>query len=143
MKVQDYLDALPTGEAVCSRKVLYAMKRKGLIADYSPWGYLESQKVWYVRWTMDDGHKVTDYFYVELCKALNYGDKGTCYNPFSSIDEMHKTMPHVSGFYYKGHYFTTKYFDGCFCPYLIKTNPPESRKRDEVNRNISLYGRVI
>lgn len=45
MNVQTYLDTRYTGEVIGSRRVLAAMKRKGLISGYSEWCYLESHKV--------------------------------------------------------------------------------------------------
>lgn len=41
MKNQAYVDRLPIGEVVSSRQVLAAMKKRGLIEDYSWFGYLE------------------------------------------------------------------------------------------------------
>lgn len=41
MKNQEYVDRLPIGEVVGKKQVLAAMKKRGLIEDYSWFGYLE------------------------------------------------------------------------------------------------------
>ena len=46
MKNQEYVDRLPIGEVVCKKQVLAAMKKKGLIEDYSWWGYLEYESAY-------------------------------------------------------------------------------------------------
>jgi len=41
-------------------------------------------------------------------------------------DSTHKYLDdsYVSRFEYKGHFFESKYLDGCFCPFLFKALPP-------------------
>ena len=46
MKNKEILAKMPVGEIV-PKRVLAAMKRKGLIYDYSRWGYLESARIPY------------------------------------------------------------------------------------------------
>ena len=141
MNVQTYLDSRYTGEVIGSRRVLAAMKRKGLISDYSEWCYLESHKVYYVsEWK---GEPCTDYYYMEFGKEPKPGELGSYENPYRSADEMWEALPPRSGFYYRGHYFTMSYLDGCFKPYLIITNPPQSKKKDIVKRTMSVFGAVV
>lgn len=135
---KNYLDSLPTGEVVTSRSILAAMKRKGLIYDYSPWGYLESQNVYYL-W--DDGEIADTFEY--LGRELADGELGTCKNPFPSLDAKINSAYGVSGFYYKGNYFTTQYLSGCFNAYLIKSEDPASRQRNQIKRTMSLWGAVM
>lgn len=143
MNVQTYLDNLPTGEVVTNRRTLAAMKRKGLIVDYSHWCYLEDQRVWYVRWETGKVGKVVDSMYFYFGRELKDEGKGTRDNPFDSFDEMLEAMPEKSGFYYRGHYFTTKYLSGCFNAYLIKSEPPQSGKSNQVHRSTSVFGAIV
>lgn len=122
MNIQTYLDTRYMGEVISSRRVLSAMKRKGLISDYSPWGYLESHQVYYVStWK---GEPCTDYYYTEMSRPPKDGELGSYENPYPSMEAMFEAL-NSSGFYYRGHYFTTKYFDGCFKPYLVISEPPK------------------
>ena len=41
MKLLDYIKQLPIGEVVTNKRLLSVLKRKGLIFDYSRFGYLE------------------------------------------------------------------------------------------------------
>lgn len=141
MNVQDYLDNLPTGEVVCNRRVLAAMKRKGLISDYSPWCYMESHRRYYVStWS---GKPSVDYYDVYFCREPKEGELGSRENPYPSAEALWDDKPHNLGFYYKGHYFQTQYLDGCFNPYLIKSEPPHSGKCNQVLRRMSVFGAVV
>lgn len=42
MRNADILSKAVVGEIIDNKQILAAMKKKGLIVDYSPWGYLES-----------------------------------------------------------------------------------------------------
>lgn len=141
MNVQDYLDNLPTGEVVCNRRALAAMKRKGLISDYSPWCYLEGHKVWYIATWL--GKPSTEYHFVEFGQEPKEGELGSYENPYRSSDEMWNALPPTTGFYYKGHYFRHQHLDGCFKPYLIKSEPPHSGKPNQVLRRMSVFGAVM
>lgn len=143
MDIQTYLDNLPTGEVVTNRRALCAMKRKGLIVDYSPWCYLEDKRVWYIRWETECIGKIADSMYYYFCRELKDGEKGTRDNPFGSFAEMLEAMPRESGFYYRGHYFTSKYLDGCFNAYLIKSEPPMSGNVNRVRRSMSVFGAIV
>ena len=143
MNVQTYLDNLPTGEVVTNRRVLAAMKRKGLIVDYSHWCYLEDKRVWYIRWETERIGKIADSMHYYFGRELKEGDKGTRMNPFDSFADMLEAMPKESGFYYRGHYFTSKYMDGCINAYLIKSEPPMSGKVNKVHRSMSVFGAIV
>ena len=47
MKLLDYIKQLPIGEVVMNKRFLAVLKRKGLIFDYSCFGYLESCFIYY------------------------------------------------------------------------------------------------
>ena len=119
MKVEEYLKNLKVGEIVGNKRALAAMKRKGLVYDYSYWCYLEDQKVYY---TEDYGNGM------ELCHKFTYmgkpieeGEKGSRSNPFKSFDEYCRSPYSESlTIEYKGMKFRSKYLDGCFNAYLMK-----------------------
>lgn len=117
MKVLDYLKQLPMGEPV-NKRVLAILKRKGLIYDYSQWGYLES-----VRITWQDKGMDISFDHRELFPNAN-APKVTLRNEhdfYGSTDEMYEFYGHPwSEIEYKGFKFQTKYFSGCFYPYLVK-----------------------
>ena len=136
-----YLDSRYTGEVIASRSILSAMKKSGLICDYSPWGYLESQKVWYV--STFSGEPCTDYEYLYYGRELQQGEMGTYENPFPSREAMNDSAYGANGFYYKGNYFTTKYLSGCFNAYLIKSEDPASGRRNQIERTMCLWGAIM
>ena len=129
MKLLDYIEKLPIGEVVTNKRLLSVLKRKGLIFDYSRFGYLEDCRIYYneqyggktERWDMmlylftkgnaprnyiqfEDGTKVLD-GYIQLdCDG----------------DELRETYGMDGVIEYKGNYFTMQYLDGCFSPYLVK-----------------------
>ena len=47
MKLLDYIEKLQIGEVVTNKRLLAVLKRKGLIFDYSFFGYLESCFIYY------------------------------------------------------------------------------------------------
>ena len=47
MKLLDYIKQLPIGEVVMNKRFLAVLKRKGLIFDYSRFGYLEPCFIYY------------------------------------------------------------------------------------------------
>lgn len=119
MKVEEYLKNLKVGSIVGSKRALAAMKRKGLIYDYSQWCYLEDQNVYYKE---DYGNGI------ELCHKFTYsgkpiqeGEKGSRENPYMSYEE-YLNSPYFESisFEYKGMKFASRYFDGCFNAYLVK-----------------------
>ena len=129
MKLLDYINQLPIGEVVTNKRLLSVLKRKGLIFDYSRFGYLEDCRIYYngqyggktERWDMmlylftkgnaprnyiqcEDGTKVLDSYISLNCNG----------------DELRETYGIDGVIEYKGNYFTMQYLDGCFSPYLVK-----------------------
>ena len=129
MKLLDYIEKLQIGEVVTNKRLLAALKRKGLIFDYSFFGYLESCFIYYneqygdktERW-----HKMLHIFTkgnaprnYKLCKdgtkVLNSTISLNC-----DSNELYKTYGSDGIIEYKGNYFTMQYLSGCFSPYLVK-----------------------
>ena len=129
MKLLDYIKQLQIGEVVTNKKFLAVLKRKGLIFDYSFFGYLESCFIYYneqygdktERW-----HKMLHLFTkgnaprnYKLCKdgtkVLNSTISLNC-----DSNELYKTYGLDGVIEYKGNYFTMQYLSGCFSPYLVK-----------------------
>lgn len=134
----EILTALPVGEVV-PKSALAIFKRIGKITDYSHHGYLESGYVYYI--SSYDGKK--DYYHTHSGRLPKDGEPGSYENPFPSFEAMVKAgYSECVDFEYKGFSFHSKYFDGCFCPYLIKKSGP-TIKNTKVNRSICLWGAVI
>ena len=129
MKLLDYIEKLQIGEVVTNKRLLAVLKRKGLIFDYSFFGYLESCFIYYneqygdktERW-----HKMLHLFTkgnaprnYKLCKdgtkVLNSTISLNC-----DSNELYKTYGLDGVIEYKGNYFTMQYLIGCFSPYLVK-----------------------
>lgn len=130
MKLLDYINQLPIGEVVTNKRLLSVLKRKGLIFDYSFFGYLESCFIYYneqygdktERW-----HKMLHLFTkgnaprnYKLCKdgtkVLNSTISLNC-----DSNELYKNYGCDGGVIeYKGCYFTMQYLSGCFSPFLVK-----------------------
>lgn len=149
MKLLDYIEKLQIGEVVTNKRLLAVLKRKGLIFDYSFWGYLESCFIYYneqygdktERW-----HKMLHLFTkgnaprnYKLCKdgtkVLNSTISLNC-----DSNELYKTYGLDGVIEYKGNYFTMQYLDGCFSPYLVKCNKYGTHSH---TRSVSLYGAII
>ena len=130
MTNKEILERMPCGEIVLSKQVLAALKRKGLIYDYSYWGYLESARISYVdpddRW----------HYYVELFPKGNAKEA----NDFVGTSEELREKFFGGDISYLGFTFSYKYLSGCFKPYLVKTSP---RTEKTVNRSMSLWGAII
>lgn len=116
MKVVEILKSVGYNTPITDKRVLSALKRAGLIADYSTFGYLETQVIFY-----KDKNGVKDNLYTfheEFCKRIKDGELGSYQNPYPSIEAM---MGNVNRHpTYKGIKLSYKYVDGCFCPYLVK-----------------------
>ncbi len=128
MTNKEILERMPVGEIV-PKQILAAMKRKGLIYDYSYWGYLESAKIRYR--DPDDSWHV----YEELFPDGNAKDAESFIGTHEEL-RMKFSGRDIS---YLGYTFTTKYLDGCFCPYLVKTGPKNGK---EVERSMCLWGQI-
>ena len=129
MKNKEILAKMPVG-GIVPKRVLAAMKRKGLIYDYSQWGYLESARISY-KDEDDSWHR-----YVELFPNGNARDADSFVGTSGELREKF-----IGGrLEYMGFQFDTKYLDGCFKPYLIKTGP---KNGNEVNHKMCLWGAII
>lgn len=149
MKLLDYIEKLQIGEVVTNKRLLAVLKRKGLIFDYSFWGYLESCFIYYneqygdktERWhrmlhLFTKGNAPRNY---KLCKdgtkVLNSTISLNC-----DSNELYKTYGLDGVIEYKGNYFTMQYLSGCFSPYLVKCNKDGTHSH---TRSVSLYGAII
>lgn len=114
MTNKEILNRLPIGEVV-PKRILAAMKRKGLIYDYSAWGYLESARISY-KDPDDSWHK-----YIE---TFPKGNAKEADDFIGTSDELREKFGFSDTIEYLGDFFETKYFSGCFSPYLVKCKPP-------------------
>ena len=149
MKLLDYIKQLPIGEVVTNKKFLAVLKRKGLIFDYSFFGYLESCFIYYneqygdktERWhkmlhLFTKGNAPRNYkLFKDGTKVLNSTISLNC-----DSDELHKTYGLDGVIEYKGNYFTMQYLDGCFSPYLVKCDKNGNYSR---KRSISFRGSIV
>ena len=150
MKLLDYINQLQIGEVVTNKRLLAVLKRKGLIFDYSFWGYLESCFIYYneqygdktERW-----HKMLHLFtkgnaprnYKQCKGGTKYLDDSLSLN--CNIEELNKIYGYDGGVIeYKGNYFTMQYLSGCFSPYLVKCDKNGNYSR---KRSMSLWGSII
>ena len=129
----EILQNLPCGEAVTSKQILSAMKRKGLIYDYSRWGYLENCRFWY------KDNDYSNYVMVYLFPNRNSPRQYDNHPNISHEEILEKYNDSWGKIEYLGFTFEIKYLSGCFSPYLIKTGPKTEKK---VNRTISLWGAI-
>ena len=119
------------GSVITNKQILSALKRKGLIFDYSFWGYLESCRVNY----MLDNKCVYD-TYVELFPNAN-APKNKCY-----IDADYNGERIDGMIEYLGCKFDTTYLDGCFQPYLQLVQKADDTTK-EVDPRMSVFGCVL
>lgn len=139
MTNKEILEKMPIGEVV-PKRILSAMKRKGLIFDYSPWGYLESARIWYKE--MYNSREESNYVRRELFPNANAHDcEFSDLHPGLSREEIidKYTGGHIE---YLGFTFDTQYLSGCFSPYLVKTGPKTSETKT-VKRSMSLWGAIM
>ena len=145
MKIKEYLENLPIGEVV-NKKALAYFKRIGYIWDYSRFGYLEG-----VHCIGSDGYNGD--FTCEIsrtgnCKVLEQFEsamyekwrQGTARTNKYTGDELREMVKPSWSFEWEGMEFSLKYYDGCFCPYLIKTKGPT---RGTVNHRFAFPGGVV
>ena len=148
MKLLDYINQLPIGEVVTNKRLLAVLKRKGLIFDYSLYGYLESCWIYYngqyggktERWNrmlhiFTKGNAPRNYL---LCK-----DGTKVLDSYIQLDcdgdELRETYGRDGVIEYKGNYFTMQYLVGCLNPYLVKCDEKGHYPR---RHRISLYGAI-
>ena len=148
MKLLDYINQLPIGEVVTNKRLLAVLKRKGLIFDYSWWGYLESCQIYYngqygnktERWNrmlhiFTKGNAPRNY---ELCKdGTKFLDNRVSLD--CNSDEVSEIYGWDGVIEYKGNYFTMQYLDGCFSPYLVKCDEKGHYSR---KRSMCLWGAI-
>ena len=149
MKLLDYINQLPIGEVVTNKRLLSVLKRKGLIFDYSCFGYLESCFIYYneqyggktERWNrmmhlFTKGNAPRNY------KQCNDGTKylDDRLSLDCDGDELRETYGRDGVIEYKGNYFTMQYLSGCFSPYLVKCDKNGNYSR---KRSMSLWGSII
>lgn len=130
--MKEYFDNLPVGEVVNKRGLAY-LKRLGFIWDYSQWGYLESLTIYGKK---REGNPWPDEFCLEIspnqnCKMAELYD-GALYDGCrqcgsirieKTSDELLEMFGIQGSFEFNGITFRTRYFDGCFKPYLVKDGP--------------------
>ena len=146
MKLLDYIEKLQIGEVVTNKRLLAALKRKGLIFDYSWLCYLEPCHLYYNEECKSGTERLSRmlHLFTKGNAPRNYKQckDGTKYlNDILSLncdsDELYKTYGSDGIIEYKGNYFTMHYFDGCFSPYLVKCD-----KKGHCLQN-TLYGGAI
>ena len=149
MKLLDYINQLPIGEVVTNKRLLAVLKRKGLIFDYSLYGYLESCWIYYneqyggktERWNrmlhiFMKGNAPRNY---ELCKdGTKFLDNRVSLD--CNSDEVSEIYGWDGVIEYKGNYFTMQYLSGCFSPYLVKCNKDGNYAR---KHSMSLFGSIV
>jgi hypothetical protein len=133
MKVTELLTSLPIGEVI-PKKVLSVLKRNGLIYDYSNFGYLESQWVYYFDC---EGKRERHISYAG--KEIKDGELGSFENPFKNYRD---SVDHGFGEWleinYKGFTLSSKYLSGCFNAYLIKRDG-ETKDNKKVERSMVMH----
>ena len=149
MKLLDYIKQLQIGEVVMNKRFLAVLKRKGLIFDYSRFGYLESCFIYYNEQYGDKTERLSRMLHLftkgnaprnyKQCKdGTKYLDDSLSLNCDS--DELHKTYGLDGVIEYKGNYFTVQYLSGCFSPYLVKCDKDGNYSR---KHSISLRGSIV
>ena len=149
MKLLDYIKQLQIGEVVTNKRFLAVLKRKGLIFDYSCFGYLESCWIYYNEQDGDETeiwNRMLRLFpkgnaprnYEQCADGTKYLDRNVSLN--CNRDELNKTYGWDGVIEYKGNYFTMQYLSGCFSPYLVKCNKDGNYAR---KRYMSLFGSIV
>lgn len=125
MKIIDLLKKHPKNKPITDKRILYYLKRKGYIWDYSQWGYLEgllaytNDKPCYtvlMRLFKEGNAKELENVAAVTVDGKKY--RQTSCNIGMSYEEV--LSRYISwDFEFEGLKFGTKYLDGCFSPYLI------------------------
>ena len=127
MKVLDYLKGLKAGDVIKDKRALLALRRAGLIWDYSKWGYLESILV-YCRNRKGDGECLHLTVFPEGNAAeleklpgavLDAYRQGRCQSP-EHYEDLREKFTGWRKITYKGMQFETEFYSGCFSPFLVK-----------------------
>lgn len=149
MKLLDYIKQLPIGEVVMNKRFLAVLKHKGLIFDYSRFGYLESCFIHYNEQYGDKTERLSRMLHLftkgnaprnyKLCKdGTKYLDRNVSLN--CDREELYKTYGSDGVIEYKGNYFTMQYLSGCFNPYLVKCDEKGNYSR---KHSMGLWGAII
>lgn len=124
MRASEFLSNLRKGEVITDKRILAILKRAGIIYDYSQWGYLESQNVYYY----DEYYKTLEHIFTYKGGEIKEGDLGSISKPFKDLQAV------IDAGYaydidadYKGVKLGSMYLDGCFDAYLYKAG--RSRKQ--------------
>lgn len=137
MTNKEILAEMPVGEIV-PKRILAAMKRKGLIFDYSPWGYLENCRFWYkVEWNGKEIHDYVMTFIFPKHNSPKECDNRLGISREEIIEEFNGSWGEIE---YQGCTFGIKYLSGCFAPYLVKVGPKTEKT---VNHSMSLWGAIL
>ena len=148
MKLLDYVKQLPIGEVVTNKRLLAVLKRKGLIFDYSRFGYLEDCCIYYNGQYGDKTERWDRrlHIFAKGNAPRNYiqcGDGTKVLDSYISLncnsDELNKTYGWDDVIEYKGNYFTVQYLDGCFSPYLVKCDEKGNYSR---KHSMCLWGAI-
>lgn len=148
MKLLDYIKQLPIGEVLMNKRFLAVLKRKGLIFDYSRFGYLEPCFIYYNEQYGDKTERRERMLHIftkgnaprnhKQCndgtKVLNCTISLNC-----DSDELRETYGMDGVIEYKGNYFTMQYLDGCFSPYLVKCDEKGNYSR---KHSMCLWGAI-
>ena len=148
MKLLDYIKQLPIGGVVTNKRLLAVLKRKGLIFDYSFFGYLESCFIYYNEQYGDKTERWHKMLYLftkgnaprnyKLCKdGTKFLDNRVSLD--CNSDEVSEIYGWDGVIEYKGNYFTMQYLDGCFSPYLVKCDEKGHYSR---KRSMCLWGAI-
>ena len=148
MKLLDYIKQLPIGEVVMNKRFLAVLKRKGLIFDYSWWGYLEPCHLYYNEQCKSGIERLSSMLhlftkgnaprnYRQCADGTKYLDDSLSLNCDS--DELYKTYGSDGIIEYKGNYFTMQYISGCFSPYLVKCDEKGNYTR---KHSMCLWGAI-
>lgn len=139
-KIHEYFQNLPVGEVVNKRGLAY-LKRIGLIWDYSKCGYLECLHV-YDKEFYSDMHYTFPNGNAKDAERLD----GAMYEKWrqtsaqvDNLNEFREEFGRCSTIVSHGVQFDTKYFDGCFKPYLVKDGPVNGK---QVNHRFAFPGGV-
>lgn len=142
MKIIEKLNNTNVGSVITDKTILSVFRRLGLIYDYSPWGYLESQWVY----SQDEYYGGLYHTLTYSGPAITSGMLGSSESPYESREVLYGSKYGSSSvdFEYNGFKFTSVYLDGCFNAYLqLAAKPVISENEKVVTPRMSVFGTVI
>lgn len=130
--MQQLLQNCKIGQPITNKKILYFLKRKNLLWDYSQWGYLEGLRI-----ICKDSKNQSIDFDLELSPTAKANVAETFENALyiennkkyrqctAHTDKSYNELNELFGNPYKtikifDMEFDKKYFGGCFNPYLVR-----------------------